>query len=52
MRAVGVEGSSGIGNVSAVGDEMEMDILDSVETIFSLGGEEDRGIVDVIEGNV
>lgn len=52
MRAVGVDGSSGTVNVSEVGDEMEMDILDSVETIFSPGGEEDRGIVDEIEGNV
>lgn len=52
VRAVGVDGSSRTGNVSAVGEEMEMEILDSVATIFSLGGEEDRGIVEAMDGNV
>lgn len=50
MRAVGVKGSSVV-NVSIVGEDTEMEMLGSAEQSWSLGGEEERGIVDAEEGN-
>lgn len=50
MRAVGVKGSSAV-NVSVVGEDTEIEILGSAWGIRSLGGEEERGIVDAVEGN-
>ena len=37
VHAVGVDGSSRTGNVSAVGDEIKVDIINPVTAIFSLG---------------
>jgi hypothetical protein len=50
IRALGVGGSS-TGKVPVVGEEMEMDIIDSLAMTLSSGGEDERGMCDTTAGN-